>query len=223
MDSFAILILAQDNNKYHKLGDLAPFGDTTLLEWKISQCKQLTEVANIYISSSSSKIENIAKNENINFIHRSNLTTDVNNILFEFASHINQDNIFILNVTSPFLDETIYKQMYIKFLEQKCDVLASSLLKNEFCFFDNIRLNFDNKFISRETIEPIKIMTNGCYIVKTSFIREQEYLFGSKNIFLYALDKLSSIEIKDIMDYTIANDLISIYFKNLLCVKGTNI
>ena len=36
--NFAVIIPAQETNKYHKLGDLAPFGDTTLLEWKISQC-----------------------------------------------------------------------------------------------------------------------------------------------------------------------------------------
>ena len=41
MKDLVFFIPAQETNKYHKLGDLAPFGDTTLLQWKISQCKKV--------------------------------------------------------------------------------------------------------------------------------------------------------------------------------------
>ena len=47
--SFAIIIPAQEKNRYHDQGDLAPFGQTTLLEWKIAQCKEFVELSQINI------------------------------------------------------------------------------------------------------------------------------------------------------------------------------
>ncbi|EKO5126655.1 hypothetical protein P0K00_001322, partial [Campylobacter coli] len=40
---FAVIIPAQESNQYHEKGDLAPFGSTTLLEWKIAQCKEFVK------------------------------------------------------------------------------------------------------------------------------------------------------------------------------------
>jgi len=68
--NIAVVISAQETNQYHKLGDLAPFGDTSLLEWKISQCKEFIDVSKIYINSDSDIIKNIALKEGVNFIKR---------------------------------------------------------------------------------------------------------------------------------------------------------
>ena len=38
----SIVIPASDKNKYSTLGDLNFWGDTTLLEWKISQAKKMS-------------------------------------------------------------------------------------------------------------------------------------------------------------------------------------
>ena len=37
-----IIIPALEKNKYSTSGDLAPWGDTTLLEWKIYQAKKIS-------------------------------------------------------------------------------------------------------------------------------------------------------------------------------------
>ena len=39
MNGINIIIPAQEKNKYSEYGDLVSFGETTLLEWKISQTK----------------------------------------------------------------------------------------------------------------------------------------------------------------------------------------
>jgi CMP-N-acetylneuraminic acid synthetase len=52
----SVIIPAQKHNKYHKMGDLAPFGDTTLLEWKISQCKEFIQPECIYVSTDDDSI-----------------------------------------------------------------------------------------------------------------------------------------------------------------------
>ena len=216
-DNLAIFIPAQDDNKYHELGDLAPFGDTTLLEWKISQCKEFMKDENIYLSSSSDKVYEIAKEESVNFVRRGHHYEDFDKVLYDFAEKIAEDTILWTNVTSPFLDKETYIKMYKKFNQlEGCSLLVSSVERKEYSYFENSSLNFKDKLVPRETIEPVNFITNGCYIFKKDFLLKDGLLFDDKNTHLYNLDKLSSIEIKDILDYAIANDLISIYFNNLL-------
>lgn len=64
----AIIIPVQEYNRYRKKGDLAPFGDTTLLEWKISQCKEFANEDQIYICADGFNIQKIAKDYKVNFI-----------------------------------------------------------------------------------------------------------------------------------------------------------
>ena len=42
--NIAVVIPALDNNQYYSDGDLVRFGDTTLLEWKISQIPTIIHV-----------------------------------------------------------------------------------------------------------------------------------------------------------------------------------
>ena len=52
MNEINIIIPALEKNKYSEYGDLVSFGETTLLEWKISQAKRVDGIKNIYVSSS---------------------------------------------------------------------------------------------------------------------------------------------------------------------------
>lgn len=119
--SFAIIIPAQETNKYHKLGDLAPFGDTTLLEWKISQCKEFAPSSQIYISSDSEIIEEIAEKEEVNFIKRK---TGLNyqDMLVETIDKV---DIIWINTTSPFMSANVYKAMYEKYQTEDLSSLES--------------------------------------------------------------------------------------------------
>ena len=47
--NFSIVIPASEKNKYSKKGDLSNWGDTSLLEWKISQLKRL-KILKIFMS-----------------------------------------------------------------------------------------------------------------------------------------------------------------------------
>ena len=208
--SFAIVIPAQETNKYHKLGDLAPFGDTTLLEWKISQCKEFTKSSQIYISSDSEMIEEIAQKEEVNFIKRK---TGLNyqDMLVETIDKIDTTDIIWINTTSPFMSANVYKSMYEKYQIEDLSSLVSVEKKKEYIFFDNYKLNFSDDFISRKDVEPIYIMTNGCYIIKKDIALKSKNLL-SNNPELYEVDSFVASEIKDVQDYTVAKEMISIYF-----------
>jgi len=207
----AIVIPAQDTNQYHKNGDLAPFGDTTLLEWKISQCKEFIKNSQIYIASSSNKIKAITDKEQVGFIHRrDNISNE--QMISETILNIKEKDIMWLNVTSPFINATIYKNMYDQYQKENLPSLISAKKIQEYIFFNDKKLNFSDAFISRKDIKPAFVVTNGCYILNKNSLLENLTLIPS-DATLYEVDSFISTEIKDMTDYTIARDMISLYFK----------
>ncbi|MGP2657656.1 cytidylyltransferase domain-containing protein [Malaciobacter sp. WC5094] len=215
--SFAIIIPAQETNKYHKLGDLAPFGDTTLLEWKISQCKEFASSSQIYISSDSEIIEEIAKKEEVNFIKRRKQISYAQ-IIKDTLFNVKEDIILWTNPTSPFFGFKDYQSMINDFRnDESISSMVSVYSKYDYAYYDKKRLNFGNTFTPRTKLIPIQIVTNGCYIIKKDIAIQNESLYIDSS-FLYELDYLSSIEIKDLHTYQISTELISSYFKKDLNV-----
>jgi CMP-N-acetylneuraminic acid synthetase len=212
---FAILIPAQETNKYHKLGDLAPFGDTTLLEWKISQCKEFTKSSQIFISSNSEVIEDIAEKEEVNFIKRESGFSYLD-MLVASIKEIDAKDIIWINTTSPFMDINVYKDMYSVYKNKNLTSLISVEKKQEYIFFNNNKLNFSDNFVLRKNIKPVYIMTNGCYIINKK-IALQCKNFISSSPELFEVNSFVACEIKDIQDYAIALEMISIYFKKDFC------
>ena len=70
MNNINIIIPALEKNKYSEYGDLVSFGETTLLEWKISQVKRVKGIKDIYVTSSSNLIKNLCKKNDIKFLQR---------------------------------------------------------------------------------------------------------------------------------------------------------
>lgn len=212
MQGIAVIIPAQEKNPYRRLGDLAPFGDTTLIEWKISQCKEFAGNESIYITTASEKIINIAKKEGINFILRS-YELEYDEVLSFTVQKIKEDIIVWAIPTAPFISGKLYKKMIDRFVSLKSfDSLVSVKKMNEYLFFQNNKMNFSDSFISRREIEPAYMVTNGCYVIHKDLILKNRSLFGQKE-YLYEIDTLASVEIKDIEDISFANNLIFHYFK----------
>jgi len=213
----AIIIPAQVTNKYHRLGDLAPFGDTTLLEWKISQCKEFASNFQIYINSTSEDIAEIARKENVNFILRGN-EDNYSDILINVLNSVTQKQILWTNPTSPFIGYQDYTSMINTFYSSSNnDSLVSVSSKNDYIYYKNKRLNFGMQFSNRNELDIIQIVTNGCYIIEKKLAISQGSLYGELP-YLYDLDYLSSVEIKDVHIYQLSKELISSYFKRDLNV-----
>ena len=112
-----------------------------------------------------------------------------------------------------------YKKMYEAFLENKCDLLLTVSEKRDYAFFNNQKINFKNEFIDRSSIDPIYICTNGAYIFEREFAIKQKHLLDTENIYFYKLNKFKSIEIKNILDYSISKELITMFFSEALSDK----
>jgi CMP-N-acetylneuraminic acid synthetase len=214
--NFAIVIPALETNKHHKLGDLAPFGDTTLLEWKISQCKVFASSSQIYISSDSQIIEDIAQKEEVNFIKRKRQIS-YNQIIKDTLLEVKENAILWANPTSPFFSSKDYQSMLKKFTDENINSIVSVYSKYDYAYYDKKRLNFGKTFTPRNELIPIQVVTNGCYVINKDIAIQNESLY-SDSPFLYELDYLSSIEIKDMLTYQISTELISAYFQRDLNV-----
>ncbi len=216
MQNLAIVIPAQKKNPYHDSGDLAPFGDTTLLEWKISQCKEFSSNERIYVTTPSLTVASIAEREGVQVILRPE-TLSYEEMLAYTMEKIKEEVVLWAIPTAPFVSPKHYRKMIDIFmnLPENYDSLIPVKKMKEYFYFKGEKLNFGNTFISRRDVEPLYMVTNGCYISYKKHIGNHKVLFGS-NEYLFEIDSLAAIEIKDITDFTFANNLISHYFKQLL-------
>lgn len=215
--NFSVIIPALEKNHYNINGDLAAFGDTTLLEWKISQCREIIDSSKIFISSDSDLIKNISLKEGVNFIKRKN-DISYKQTIKDTLLKIEDNNILWTNSTSPFLGSNDYISMIDIFIKNDdINSIASVYSKYDYVYYNNSRLNFTD-LSPRKILNPIQIITNGCFVVDKNFAIEKDTLITDES-YLYELDYLSSIEIKDMKSYQISTALISEYFKKNLSSK----
>lgn len=213
-ENISVVIPALDSNQYYSDGDLVRFGDTTLLEWKISQVIELLAKEKIYISTPSNKIIDLAKDYGVNFVKRSQ-GVDFSHWIKESVEPIQSEFILWTHATSPFISAGDYKAMLEEFfnLPQDYDSLITVYKEQEYMFYQGTPLNFDvDQFKGRKDIQPLYRNTNGCYINSRENYRQGYKYFGQSPHY-YEVDNLTSLEIKDIDHYEMALDLLALYFK----------
>jgi len=213
-ENIAVVIPALDNNQYYSDGDLVRFGDTTLLEWKISQILGVTGKENIYVSTPSDKIIELVQSYGVNVVKRSE-GSDPSQWIKESVNPIESEFVLWTHATSPFISAGDYRRMLETFfnLPKNHDSLIAVYQEQEYIFYRSKPLNFDiDQFRGRKDIESVYRNTNGCYITPRGNYRQNRIYFGEAP-FYYKVDKLTSLEIKDIDHYEMALNLLSLYFK----------
>ena len=112
--NIAVVIPALDNNQYYSDGDLVRFGDTTLLEWKISQILGVTGKENIYVSTPSDKIIDLVQSYGVNVVKRSQ-GSDPSQWIKESVNTIESEFVLWTHATSPFISAGDYRGMVENF------------------------------------------------------------------------------------------------------------
>lgn len=215
MSSLAVIIPALEENAYHSEGDLAPFGDVSLLQWKLSQVKGLTNRKSIYVSTPSEKIQKMAEALGFSAIRRKEGLTLGEMIEFSLSG-VKEETVLWSNVTSPFLGQRHYEAFVSAFkrIEVPHDSLLTVWPMREFVFHKGKPLNFSlHEHHTRRGMEPLYIVTNGCFVIqRQDALRHGSYI--GENPYLYEVDHLSAMEIKDLKDFNMANDLIALFVEN---------
>jgi len=214
MTGIAVIIPALERNAYHDQGDLAPFGDVSLLEWKLSQVRKVVPERQVYISSPSAAIWDFGEERGVNIIRR-DIALDLSDMICQSIAGVSEEVVLWANVTSPFVSSKDYLSFIDAFkkMGSSHDSLLTAWPLKEYVFFGGKPLNFElHRHISRRTIEPAYVFTNGCFVIRKELAVSLRSYIGTRPL-LYEVDKLTALEIKDLADLNVANDLLTLYMK----------
>ena len=197
-----------------------------LISWTIEAAKRSKYINKIAVSSDDSEILKIAKESSVEIIARpdefaSNTATSVDVIKHSLEILDRYEYVILLQPTSPLrnyrhIDESI------KFLKQKnadaiisvCETdhnpLWSNTLDRNLSMSNFIENEQSNK--RSQDLEKFYRLNGAIYICKTKNLLEENTLFIKKNIFAFLMDKKSSIDIDDKLDFEIA----TIYMSQLI-------
>ena len=197
-----------------------------LISWTIEAAKRSKYINKIAVSSDDSEILKIAKESSVEIIVRpdefaSNTATSVDVIKHSLEILDRYEYVILLQPTSPLrnyrhIDESI------KFLKQKnadaiisvCETdhnpLWSNTLDRNLSMSNFIENEQSNK--RSQDLEKFYRLNGAIYICKTKNLLEENTLFIKKNIFAFLMDKKSSIDIDDKLDFEIA----TIYMSQLI-------
>ena len=200
-----IVIPALKKNRYSPKGDLASWGNTTLLEWKISQAKKIKDIQNIYVATPDNEIILFCKQLNIKTIFRKKKLSAMFN---EISQKLNKRNLLWLNCTSPFLSEKTINKFIQKYKKnyKKYDSSLTCTFEYEYFFYNNKSFNFNAEKppVERSRVSPLIKITNGAYITNSEIVKNSKNFIGKKPLF-FQIDWLSSLEIKHSKDINIYN------------------
>ena len=116
--SIIAIIPALDQNNYSPLGDLNNWGDTTLLEWKVSQLSLVDKIDKIVIYTDSGKIIDVANKLDIEVFNRGK-AMELNEAIIHSCTMLkSDDHILWTNPTFPFMDQHIFSEFINDYINQ---------------------------------------------------------------------------------------------------------
>ena len=209
------------------------FCERPLIEWSILQAQKAQNTKDIFVSSDSKQILNIAeKCGAIPILRPDYLSTDTATSESAILHTLNTvekkrtyevDLIVFLQATSPLREPEDIDQAIEKLLDSKADSLFSASLAEDLCLWEKkgnilkaITFDPDNRG-RRQDREPLYIENGSIYVFRPEILRKFNNRLGKKtDIFLMPYWK--SFEIDNIMDL----ELCEYYFKTKLFDKWKN-
>jgi len=203
---------------------LLPFANSNLLEWKIKQLKEVISKKNIFISTESDKLKEIALKNGVQIHHRDFYLADGHKATFsEVITGIVKDiplkHIAWVTAVVPLMKPTEYKKAFETYLKEVVelknnDSLVSVNLLKDYFWDKNGSINYhaDKNHIVSQDLPDMYRVTNGLYMREKKDILKDEYFLG-QNPNRFEVSKISGIDIDEVEDYEIAKALLNIYKK----------
>jgi CMP-N-acetylneuraminic acid synthetase len=214
MKKIFCVIPAQEKNNYSNFGDLCPWGESTLLEWKISQLQNIKYIKEIYVYTDSKKIITFLKNKkNIKIFFRKN-NSDISKSYQEVGKKFKNVHILWANCTCPFVSKKIVIDLIKSYLKSNFykDGIVTSLKQKEYFFDKKGPVNkflVKKKIISRKYISTFYKISNGLFLSHSgNYINGAP--FGERPIH-HIVNWITSLEIKNIFEMNLYSGLMSNY------------
>ncbi|WP_261518262.1 acylneuraminate cytidylyltransferase family protein [Campylobacter lanienae] len=193
------------NNK-----NILPFADTTLLEYKIKQLKQVKEISTILVSSDSIKMLEIAKSYDVDIdkrpIEYANETKPFGEFLQYITTIVNNTHLMWACCTSPLVSTDRYKEAiesYFYHLKNNTHDSLITVYKFQHYLLDKKGpLNFVRGLghVNSQDLPSYDYFTNGIILSPVKSVKKWNYHYGPNPYRMY-LTQIESIDIDTEFDY----------------------
>lgn len=211
--------------------NLRKFGDTTLMELKIKNLLQVSEIDEIIVNTNSEPAIEIVKSiigggkSRLNYHRREEYYASSQCSGSEFFQHLGEvtdTDIFVYApCTSPFIKpETISQCIKTFLLEQgdNCDCVSTVSSIKEFLWLDGKAINYDPKHAPNSQNLPDVVALNfGCTVTSKEDLVRNSNIIGKAPKFVIDSD-IEAIDIDTPLDFYIAEQL---YIKT--CLEGKSL
>ena len=194
--------------------NIRPFGNSSLLEFKIKVLKDVNLIDEIVVNSDCDKMLAIAKNMGVSTYKREEYyaSSKVNNSEYfeHVAKNTNSDNIMYAPVTCPFIKANTYYKAIEKFSQQnEYDSLATAFPVKHHMWLDGSPINYDpENSPNSQDLPNILGISYGISIISRDLMIARRNVVGYKP-FLWVLDELESVDIDTEMEFKFAEFLLN--------------
>lgn len=190
------------------------FGDTTLLQLKLSLLKKVPNITQIVVSTDCQIAAQLANNEGVSVQWRSeyyagsSITNDQH--WFHIADTTPGDVVFLAQVTSPLLRVSSMRDALDSFLSLDAnDSVNSVSSEKKFFWRDNKPINYEITATPKSQDLPNIVSLNfAITIISRQTMMERKNVVGYKPSF-FDLGKVESFDIDDLVDFKMAELLYS--------------
>ncbi len=200
-----------------------PFtGGMNLLEWKLEQLKEVIKPENIFVSTDSERLKQMATERGVSIHHRDPYLCKGHEATFSevitgIVKEIPRKHIAWVTVVVPLMKPAEYKEAFERFMEEVAekhnfDSLISVNLIKEYLWNKDAPLNYqaDKNHTISQDLPDIYRVTNGLYMMPKEEILKREYFIGP-NPYKHVVSKMSGIDIDEWEDYEFAKGMLKFY------------
>ena len=221
--TFLAIIPARGGSKRLPRKNILDLCGKPLISWSIEAALKSKYISKVVVSSDDEEILNISSNFGADIIKRPYELANDTATTFDAIKHtINNlekyDYIVLLQPTSPLRNEKHIDEA-IELLEEKqadaivsvCEMDHSPLWSNTLPKDGNMRGFLREEILNKRSqdLEKYYRLNGAVYICKTDKLLENKSFFLKDNIFAYIMDRKSSIDIDEEIDFEIAKVLIN--------------
>ena len=219
---YLAIIPARGGSKRLPNKNILDLNGKPLIAWSIEAAKKLKKIDDIVVTSDSEKILNIAKEYNVKAIKRPDFLASDTATTFDAIKHAivtlddKYEYIVLLQPTSPLRNEK-HIDGAIELLEKKnadavisvCEMehspLWSNTLPENLDMSNFLRDEVKNK--RSQDLDKYYRLNGAIYICKTDRLLKEKTFFIKDKIYAYIMDRKSSVDIDDKIDFKLAKVL----------------
>lgn len=218
--SFCAIVLARGGSKGIKNKNIVKINGKPLIYYCLNAANKSKYLDKIFVSTDSSKIKSnvLALGlKKVNVVSRSKKNSKdfstSEDALIELIKNIDYENIFFMQATNIFLDNSIIDKAIFEFINTNYDSILSVIEGKNFAWMKNLNkfkpMNYNIKKRPQRQIKKKNFyIENGAFYIfsKKGFLKNKNRLFGK--IGIYKMNQMSYFDIDDYEDLNIAKKLI---------------